>query len=60
MFVASTMLVSPNPTACCLVHPAGQRFMMDGAELPPMWQAEEAAANLIKVSNKAFESTLIQ
>lgn len=34
--------------------------MMDGTEMPPMWQAEESAANLIKVSNKAFESTAIQ
>jgi hypothetical protein len=34
--------------------------MLDGTELPPMWQAEESAANLIKVANKAFEPTLVQ
>lgn len=50
----------PPKTHLVLCGPAGQRFMMDGTEMPPMWQAEESAANLIKVSNKAFESTAIQ
>jgi hypothetical protein len=38
----------------------GQRFRQGDMEMPPLWRAEEAAANLIKVANTAFERALIQ
>lgn len=37
-----------------------QRFRQGDMEMPPLWRAEEAAANLIKVANTAFERALIQ
>lgn len=40
---------------------AGQRFRdASGTLMPPMWQAEQAAENLIKVANQKWERALVQ
>jgi hypothetical protein len=47
-------------TASVVAPAAGQRFLQGDVLQPPLWKAEEAAANLIKVTNQLFNRSYIE